>query len=65
MVHFFASSIVSKEKPHTSYQYSAVLAKTLGYLIITHATFKSHSFRIGAATSAFVKGIPEHEIQAS
>lgn len=39
-----------------------MLAKTLGYLKIPQATFKSHSFRIGAASAAFVKGMPEHEI---
>lgn len=52
------------EKPLTSYQLSAILAKTIGYLKIPQATFKSHSFRISAATAAFVKDMPEHEIQA-
>lgn len=52
------------KKPLISYQFSAILAKTLGYRKIPQATFKSYSFRIGAATAAFVKGMPEHEIQA-
>lgn len=40
------------KKPLISYQFSAILAKTLGYRKIPQATFKSHSFRIGAATAA-------------
>lgn len=51
-------------KPLTSYQFSTILTKTLQHLKIPHAAFKSHSFRIGAATAAFIKCIPEHQIQS-
>lgn len=55
-VNFFANSKVSIENFTNLTNFSAVLAKTLCYLKIPHATFKSHSSRIGAATEAFLKG---------
>ena len=51
-------------KPVTRYQFSAVLNKVLKSLGIGNsAGFRTHSFRIGAATSHFEKGTSEQEIQ--
>ena len=50
-------------QPITSYQFSAMLKKTLTFLDIDVRTFKSHSFRIGAASLAFTDGFTEDEIK--
>lgn len=49
--------------PLSSYQFSSILHKTLTFLGIETKTFKTHSFRIGAATHMYVLGIAEQEIQ--
>ena len=49
--------------PLTAYQFSSVLNKALTFLQIDTATFKSHSFRIGAATQAHLDGISEENIK--
>ena len=49
--------------PVTSYQFSAILKKSLNFLNIASSFFRSHSFRIGAATQAFIDGLSESEIQ--
>uniref|UniRef100_A0A8W8LZR6 Tyr recombinase domain-containing protein n=1 Tax=Magallana gigas TaxID=29159 RepID=A0A8W8LZR6_MAGGI len=50
-------------KPLTRYQFSAVLAKVLAKLSIDSKNFKSHSFRIGAATTLALQGETQHVIQ--
>lgn len=47
----------------TRYQFSAVLKKALALIGIHYSRYKSHSFRIGAATSAAEKGVSVEEIQ--
>ena len=49
--------------PLSAYQFSSVLHKALKFLGIETKTFKTHSFRIGAATHLYMSGISEHEIQ--
>lgn len=49
--------------PLSTYQFSSVLHKALRFLGIETNTFKTHSFRIGAATHMYLSGISEHEIQ--
>lgn len=44
------------------YQFSSILSKSLKVLGIDSSGFKSHSFRIGAATEAAAKGISNEEI---
>ena len=50
-IHFNGSSL-------TRYQFSAVLKKTISRLGLDYSRFKSHSFRIGAATAATQLGLP-------
>jgi hypothetical protein len=50
-------------RPLTRYQFSAVLKKVLLSCGITSPHFASHSFRIGACTTARLQGVPEHIIQ--
>lgn len=50
-------------KPLTSFQFSSILQKCLKFLQVDTKTFKSHSFRIGAATHLYLAGIPESQIQ--
>ena len=54
--HFDGSSV-------TRSQFAAVLSRALRFCGVYDARFTSHSFRIGAATSAAMAGIPENEIQ--
>ena len=49
--------------PLTRFQFSAVLKKSLSFLGIPNARYGSHSFRIGAATSAAMRGVPHEQIQ--
>ena len=56
LAHFDAS-------PMTRSQFTAVLRRSLAFVGILDSRFTSHSFRIGAATSAAMAGIPEHDIQ--
>ena len=49
--------------PLPRFQFSAVLRRALNFIGIQDPRYTSHSFRIGAATSAAMAGIPEHEIQ--
>ncbi|XP_061196930.1 uncharacterized protein LOC133205188 isoform X2 [Saccostrea echinata] len=49
--------------PMTYYQFNQVLKKVLSFLKLDTSTFKSHSFRIGAATSLYMQGTPEQEIK--
>lgn len=50
--------------PLTYYQFNQVLKKSLSFLRLDVTTFKSHSFRIGAATYLYMQGAPEQEIKA-
>lgn len=50
-------------KPLTSFQFSSILQKCLKFLQVDTKTFKSHSFRIGAATHLYLASIPESQIQ--
>lgn len=50
--------------PLTSYQFGAVLTKVLKACNVRTAHFKSHSFRIGAATWLARQGVPFQKIQA-
>lgn len=47
----------------TRYQFSAVLKKALSFIGIEYSNYKSHSFRIGAATCAAERGVSVAEIQ--
>lgn len=50
--------------PLTKYQFSAMLRKTVEFCGFPNSQlFKSHSFRIGAATSARLHGLSDGEIQ--
>ena len=49
----------------TRYQFSSVLSKTLSLIGIDGKLYKSHSFRIGAATTMAQQGCSEQAIQAS
>ncbi|XP_062616410.1 uncharacterized protein LOC134278099 [Saccostrea cucullata] len=49
--------------PLTYYQFNQILKKALSFLKLDISTFKSHSFRIGAATSLYMQGTPEQEIK--
>ncbi|KAJ8306730.1 hypothetical protein KUTeg_015771 [Tegillarca granosa] len=54
----------SECKPLTQYQFSSVLKKCLKYFNLPTQQFKSHSFRIGAASLASMKNIPPNVIQS-
>ena len=43
----------------TRYQFQAVLKKAANFLGWQSESFSSHSFRIGAATTAAINGVPE------
>ena len=47
----------------TRSQFAAILRRVLNFVGIRNSRYTSHSFRIGAATSAAMAGIPENEIQ--
>ncbi len=47
----------------TRYQFQALLKKAISHLGIDHQQYSSHSFRIGAATSAAMNGVASHKIQ--
>jgi len=47
----------------TSYQFSHVLKEGIKHLGLSPQSFSSHSFRIGAATSAAINGLPEETIK--
>ena len=49
--------------PLTRYQFSAVLSKAIAAISENTKLFKSHSFRIGASTSASMLGLTEDEIK--
>ncbi|XP_071087974.1 uncharacterized protein [Haliotis cracherodii] len=49
--------------PLTRYQFQAVLKKALALSSIGTESYSSHSFRIGAATTAAINGVPPHLIQ--
>jgi hypothetical protein len=51
------------QQPITVFQFSSMLHKALRFLDIDTTTFKSHSFRIGAATHFLMSGVQESEIQ--
>ena len=52
-------------KPVTRYQFGAVLHKTLKLTGLNHTQYKTHSFRIGAATTAAALGYSDAEIKAA
>ena len=49
--------------PLTRYQFVTILDKSIKALGLNQQRFKSHSFRIGAASSAALLGIPDDQIQ--
>lgn len=49
--------------PVTRYQFSAVLSKSLRAIGVSTNRYKSHSFRVGAATLASMKGFTEEKIK--
>lgn len=49
--------------PLTRYQFVSVLNKILKLIGLPKSTYKSHSFRIGAASDSFNMGISELEIK--
>ena len=49
--------------PLTKYQFNAVLKKALAFSGLGESHITSHSFRIGAATVAFERGVPQNVIQ--
>ena len=51
-------------KSLSSYQYTAVLKKTLALLGHDTANYKSHSFRIGMATTVTLEGFTDDQIKA-
>ena len=52
-------------EPLTRYQFSSILNKTLDICNIDHTNFKSHSFRIGAATTLARQGADKDKIQVA
>ena len=50
-------------KPLTRYQFSAVLKKAINLLDYGIYNFKSHSFRIGMATSLSMEGYSDEQIK--
>ena len=50
-------------KPLTRYQFSAVLDKAIVAIGLDKRFYKSHSFRIGAATTAYQKGFSDEDIK--
>lgn len=50
--------------PLTRYQFSAVMRKVLAYTGTTPSHYGTHSFRIGAATTAAMEGVPGEQIMA-
>lgn len=50
-------------KPISSFRFSDIFKRTLSYIGLDPAIFKPHSFRIGAATHAFLSGASMDEIQ--
>ncbi|KAK3086984.1 hypothetical protein FSP39_000036 [Pinctada imbricata] len=51
--------------PITRYQFSSVLSKTIRSLGLNSLNFKTHSFRIGAATTAAEMGLSDSDIQVA
>lgn len=51
------------KSPLTKYQFNAVIKKALSVCGLQGLRFTSHSFRIGAATTAFELGVPQEDIQ--
>ena len=49
--------------PLTSYQFNAVFKRALNFIGLKDMYFKSHSFRIGGATSMYKHGYPIDEIK--
>ena len=50
--------------PLTRYQFSTVLKKSLGALGLQKSHYRSHSFRIGAATTASQNGMADDKIKS-
>ena len=53
----------SNGSPLNRYQFGAVLGRVIRTLGLAGAHYRSHSFRIGAATWLAHKGVPHHDIQ--
>lgn len=49
--------------PLTRYQFSALLKKSLSVLGIEQKSYKSHSFRIGMATTCSIEGMSDEQIK--
>lgn len=47
----------------TRYQFAAVLDKAIAAIGLDKNFYKSHSFRISAATTAFQRGLSDEEIK--
>ena len=52
-------------RPLSRYQFTGVLKKTLHHFDIDYSKFKSHSFRIGAATTAAAMGCSVEDIKTT
>jgi len=52
-----------ERSPLTRYQFSAILKKCLVMIGIDSDKFKSHSFRIGMATTCAIDGMPDEQIK--
>ena len=50
-------------RPLSKYQFSALLKKSLAVLGLAEANFKSHSFRIGMATTLAMEGMSDENIK--
>lgn len=50
-------------KPLTRYQFSSILRKSLPLIGIANASYTSHSFRIGMATTCALDNMPDVQIQ--
>ena len=48
--------------PLTRYQFGAILSKAISHIGLSSKFFKSHSFRIGQATSLAISGVPSDQI---
>ena len=53
----------SNSSPLTRYQFSAVLSKAISHAGLSSQHYKSHSFRIGRATSLAIAGVSSEEIK--
>ena len=48
--------------PLTRYQFGAILSKAISHIGLSSKVYRSHSFRIGRATSLAISGVPSDQI---